>query len=146
MNITGKLACEIPMLDVMLMDQQHFPNPWTAVQWQENDMGQSKLFTWRAGQRLIGFALFGTAPFDDAAHLFKILIEPGSLGSKTSLPFWSAIISELKILGLKSIYLEVESSNLRAIRFYEKCGFLLLRKNKAYYSNGEDALIMSLTL
>jgi ribosomal protein S18 acetylase RimI-like enzyme len=146
MNTTGKLFVEIPGPDVFQMDHHYFPNPWSLEQWQNTDPSQSKLFTWREGQLLVGYALFGTAPYDDTAHLFKILVDPAKRGSQTSAPFWSAILSELRNLDFKSIYLEVESSNGRAIKFYEKCGFKLLRKNKAYYSNGEDAFIMSLTL
>jgi ribosomal protein S18 acetylase RimI-like enzyme len=56
------------------------------------------------------------------------------------------MIHQLQIKGFRSVYLEVEATNFRAKSFYEKVGFNLLRRNKGYYSSGEDALIMSLTL
>lgn len=38
--------------------------------------------------------------------------------------------------------LEVRRGNLQAIRVYEKLGFKEIRVRRAYYSNGEDALVM----
>lgn len=38
-------------------------------------------------------------------------------------------------------FLDVDTTNVSAIRFYEKMGFLLLDKRKAYYQNGSTALI-----
>ena len=39
---------------------------------------------------------------------------------------------------------EVRESNLNAINFYEKHGFVISHKKPAYYSNGEDAIYMIL--
>lgn len=146
MNTSGKLSIEHPSQDVIQMDLDFFPNPWTPQQWSEINPETSKLFTFRLDGDLLGWALFGTAPYDDAAHLYKILIHPSHLGDGTAQSFWSEILVELRKLDLLSVYLEVESTNHRAIRFYSKCGFSQLRRNKGYYSNGDDALIMSLTL
>lgn len=146
MNTTGKLVVGPPTDEVMALDQAEFPHPWTKQQWQELDQTSCKLFSWIENDKLLGFALFGTPPFDDVAHLFKILILKEKRGSGASSEFWSNIKKELRDQGFKSVYLEVESSNARAFHFYQKSGFSLLRTNKAYYSNGDDALIMLLTL
>lgn len=41
-------------------------------------------------------------------------------------------------------YLEVRSNNLKAIKLYEKFGFITNNIRKKYYSNNEDAVLMSL--
>lgn len=146
MNTIGKFLSEIPGSEVIQLDAKYFPHPWSPDQWRGLDPMQSRLFTWRELDQLIGYALFGVSPHDDTAHLFKILIIPEKRGTQSTDLFWSALLSELRKLTFRSVYLEVEASNGRAIKFYEKCGFQSLRTNKAYYSNGEDALIMSLTL
>jgi len=46
--------------------------------------------------------------------------------------------------GVKNIWLEVSSRNKKAIRFYEKRGFLLQDIRKGYYRDGSDALVMRL--
>lgn len=144
MNTIGKISEEIPNEEILSLDQQHFPQPWTDSQWRQ--LKNFKLFTWRHNGQLVGFALFGINPGDDVAHLFKLLILPSERGTNQMTLFWDGILEKLKILELSSVYLEVECENQRAIGFYKKNGFAVLRKNKAFYSSGQDAWIMSLTL
>jgi len=42
---------------------------------------------------------------------------------------------------INEIYLEVRVSNHKAIRFYENQGYKQIKIKKAYYSNGEDAVL-----
>ncbi len=146
MNISGKLTISLPTEEVIKFDISYFPTPWKSKDWWDLDMSRHRLFTWHESEKLVGFALFEVSPYDDSSHLYKILIQPCHQGQGHARAFWSSILEELKKLGRKSIYLEVNSGNLTALRFYEKCGFLILRKNKAFYSSGEDALTMTLTL
>ena len=144
MNITGKINEEMPSEEIIHLDLNYFPQPWTESQWKQ--LNHYKLFTWRENTELIGFALFGINPADDVAHLFKILILPSRRGTNHMTDFWNSIVQQLKNLELSSVYLEVECENQRAIGFYKKNGFATLRKNKAFYSSGKDAWVMSLTL
>ena len=147
MNTTGKLGAEpFTTPDIVKLDQAHFPHPWTTDQCSELKPDQNLLFTWRTQNSLIGYCLFGISPGDDVAHLYKILIDPTSQKLGNAVLFWSDIVHALKIKKLSRVYLEVEASNQRAILFYEKAGFKLLRRSKGYYSNGEDGLMMELTL
>jgi len=147
MNTTGKFEVHSKFPDeVISIDQVHFPQPWTTSQWKNLGPLQNHLFTWKKENELIGYGLFQYLSGDDTAHLLKILVLPESRGTGETQGFWNEITKYLRKQGLMNIYLEVEATNTRAISFYEKCGFKTLRKNKAYYSNGEDALIMSMTL
>jgi [ribosomal protein S18]-alanine N-acetyltransferase len=146
MNTTGKIFCELPSSEVINLDKAYFPRPWKDSQWDRLDSSLNKLFTWRVDHNLLGFALFGITPGDDTVHLLKILTDPIFRGSSVAMDFWKALIYELTLIGMRSVYLEVETTNLRAIKFYQKCGFTTLRLNKSYYSDGKDALIMILTL
>lgn len=150
MNTTGKLR-EVNLAEpgreqVILLDHQHFPNPWTEQQWQDLNPDQNLLLEWRPAEHCQGFALFGAVPGDNTVHLYKILLHPDYRGTGMAQDFWKAICLFLQSKGIISVYLEVEANNHRAVSFYEKVGFTLLRKNKGYYSNGQDALIMELTL
>jgi [ribosomal protein S18]-alanine N-acetyltransferase len=147
MNTTGKLAIEpLTTKDVLELDLAHFPTPWSAEQWHDLNPDQTILFTFRTQKALIGYSLFGLSPGDDVAHLFKILIDPSFQHQGNAVLFWSQIVLDLKLKKLSRVYLEVEASNRRAIHFYEKAGLRLIRLNKRYYSNGEDALMMELLL
>ena len=146
MNTTGSLTNEVVSPDVVKLDQIFFPTPWTNQQWDNLDLSTHTLFGWREREVLKGFSLLWTMEGDDVAHLLKILLLEDTRGTGASQLFWSAMIHQLQIKGFRSVYLEVEATNFRAKSFYEKVGFKLLRRNKSYYSSGEDALIMSLTL
>lgn len=147
MSITGKLIRQaLNDQQVHVLDQKYFPKPWTESQWKELRPDQHLLFTWVIGEAVMGYALFHYLEGDDTAHLYKILLIPNLRNSGEALAFWSVIVGELRLLKVKSVYLEVESSNESAKRFYQKCGFALLRRSKAYYSNGEDGLMMELML
>lgn len=47
-----------------------------------------------------------------------------------------------KMPGVKKITLEVRKSNQKAINFYKKNGFQEIFVRKAYYKNGEDAILL----
>lgn len=146
MNTTGKLSIEPVSEEVIHLDQTFFPTPWSRRQWEELNQSTHTIFCCRKEDALIGFALLWTMKGDDTAHLLKILLLNDSRGTGASLAFWSDMRNELKKMGFNSVYLEVEVNNLRAKTFYEKVGFQVLRRVKGYYSNGEDALTMSITL
>lgn len=144
MNTTGKFHLLGPKdLDQIIeWDETYFPMPWSAKQWREMNLEHHLLMSWEE----MGFALFGFMEGDDTAHLLKILIKPELRGKGPALNFWKEILNFLTSKKVKNIYLEVEASNERAIGFYQKLGFLTLRRVKGYYSNGSDALMMNLTL
>jgi len=64
--------------------------------------------------------------------------------------FGSALVNEsikgVKIRQCSELYLEVRCSNNDAVRLYEKLGFSITQKLKAYYRDGEDAYVMAIDL
>jgi ribosomal-protein-alanine N-acetyltransferase len=48
--------------------------------------------------------------------------------------------------GVHIVSLEVRASNLPAIRFYQRLGFIMTGRIPNYYSNGEDGYTLSLHL
>jgi [ribosomal protein S18]-alanine N-acetyltransferase len=131
---------------VLDLDLHEFPMPWSTLDWTSLNWAHHQLFGIKNQSELIGFALFNQVPGDDSVHLLKICLKIAARGGPVSQVFWASIIEEFKHRGIKSIYLEVESQNLRALGFYRKSGFTLLRIIKGYYSNGDDAHTMQLTL
>lgn len=150
MNSTGKLfridSHEVIIEKVKEIDQKHFPNPWSSSEWTTLNWDHHHLYTFTLGDEILGFALFSIVRGDDVAHLLKICLCPPYRGTEVSNGFWVSLLNELKQLGMNSVFLEVESTNLRAIKFYKKNNFEQLRLIKGFYSNGGDALTMSLTL
>jgi ribosomal-protein-alanine N-acetyltransferase len=147
MNTTGNLKMESQASsEIQKLDQAFFPHPWTSEQWLAFNPEHIRLMGWYAESKLIGFCLFSIVAGDNVAHLLKILVAPTLRSQGVATQFWSAIVKTLKFENVERVYLEVEAGNLAALAFYHKHGFKLLRRNKAYYSNGEDALVMELML
>jgi len=44
------------------------------------------------------------------------------------------------------VHLEVRPTNATAISLYNRCGFITTGRRKAYYENGEDAILMKYEL
>ena len=64
--------------------------------------------------------------------------------------FGSVLVDEA-VKGVKTIqgselYLEVRCSNNDAVKLYEKLGFSIIQRLKAYYRDGEDAYVMAIDL
>lgn len=150
MNITGNFRSSWPRPDEIVllhkMDELYFPRPWSLEQWQELNKSNHHLFLWIDGDKTIGFSLLGQVPGDETAHLLKICLEPSARGKDEAEGFWKEIAGELKSRNVTKIFLEVEESNINAQFFYKKVGFQLLRTVRAYYSDGENGLMMLLTL
>jgi len=93
-----------------------------------------------------GFSNFKKLGFVKKGHVVSIavMIEPRSKG------FGSALVNEsitgVKIRQCSELYLEVRCSNNDAVRLYEKLGFSITQKLKAYYRDGEDAYVMAIDL
>jgi ribosomal-protein-alanine N-acetyltransferase len=149
MNTTGNLIRSTPVhLDfqnILTLDREQFPRPWSDNDWLELNWDHHLLFGWKLESSTIGFILFSMIPGDDSLHLLKICVHAKFRGQGIASVFWDACLKDLQTHGAKSIYLEVEAHNLQAIAFYKKVGFGTLRTNKGYYSDGTDAVIMQMT-
>lgn len=119
-------------------------------------------------------AVFPHAPWNVAAFL-SLLGQPGMLGLlheaggfllvravldeaeiitlgavETRQGIASALLREalrrLRAAGVHTLYLEVAAGNAPARALYDRFGFALTGRRKAYYENGDDALTMRLEL
>ncbi|MBA2403182.1 MAG: ribosomal protein S18-alanine N-acetyltransferase [Bdellovibrionales bacterium] len=150
MNITGKLARLNPghkdFAEILELDRQDFPRPWSTQDWKELNWDHHLLFAWLIENRPVGFALFSLVAGDDTAHLLKICIMPEQRGQGSAQALWNNCQQNLKSSGAGKVFLEVEVDNLPAVSFYKKLGFETLRLIKGYYSDGTDAMTMQITI
>jgi ribosomal-protein-alanine N-acetyltransferase len=149
MNITGKLnqlsPTHLDFHQILDLDRDQFPRPWSAKDWIDLNWDHHLLYGWCLDDQTVGFALFSLVTGDDVAHLLKICLWSDLRGLGISQQIWDACLLKIRERDAKSIYLEVESHNHRAIGFYKKLNFEPLRIVKGYYSDGSDAIIMQMT-
>jgi ribosomal-protein-alanine N-acetyltransferase len=119
------------------MDNDLFDRPWSEKSWSNILTNENySTFILLDHESLIGFSVFFLPNKESQAHLLKIFI----LKSYRSKGYSKLLL--FPELALSSIYLEVDTKNLAARKFYQKHGFFLLEITRNYYSDGSDAAKM----
>lgn len=79
----------------------------------------------------------------DEGHITNIAVDPSWRRQKIAAELMRKIFETAAEYGLRGLTLEVRAGNQPAISLYQKFGFKVEGRRKAYYSdNHEDALIM----
>jgi len=77
----------------------------------------------------------------DSADIVNVCVEKSFRKQSIGTVILFTLIEHLKNKGVEHVYLEVRRSNSPAIGLYEKLGFKKAGERKAYYEDGEDALV-----
>ena len=79
---------------------------------------------------------------EDEAEVLNLCIDPAKrrIGNATALLL--AVLTQLPRLGARVLFLEVRESNLPAISFYEKHGFVRHGYRPGYYQNPTEAAVL----
>jgi len=91
-----------------------------------------------------GFSNFKKLGFVKKGHVVSVAV----IDEHRRKGYGSVLVDEA-VKGVKTIqgselYLEVRCSNNDAVRLYEKLGFSITQRLKAYYRDGEDAYVMAI--
>ena len=93
-----------------------------------------------------GFSNFRKLGFVKKGHVVSVAV----IDERRRKGFGSVLVNEaikgVKIRQCSELYLEVRCSNNDAVRLYEKLGFSITQRLKAYYRDGEDAYVMAVDL
>ena len=93
-----------------------------------------------------GFSNFKKLGFVKKGHIVSIAV----IDEHRRKGFGSVLVDEaikgVKTVQCSELYLEVRCSNNDAVRLYEKLGFSIIQRLKAYYRDGEDAYVMAVDL
>lgn len=138
---------EITDLDrVVALEQSIFPQPWSAntVASELVDNHFSHCSIIECAANVIGFAIYWRVAGE--GHLIRIAIEPAFRGKGLGQRFVAWLLEDMKKNKIENIYLEVRQSNRPAVRMYEHAGFEHVGIRRRYYEDGEDAVLMSLSL
>ena len=95
----------------------------------------------KENNQIVGFA--GIMTCLDEATLNNIVVKKSCRGRGIGGELLDTIIELCADLNMKSLTLEVDSSNTPAINLYKKFGFQNLGIRKKYYNHTSDAIIMT---
>ena len=95
----------------------------------------------KENNQIVGFA--GIMTCLDEATLNNIVVKKSCRGRGIGGELLDSIIELCGDLNMKTLTLEVDSSNTPAINLYQKFGFKNLGIRKKYYNHTSDAIIMT---
>jgi ribosomal-protein-alanine N-acetyltransferase len=78
----------------------------------------------------------------DQAEVLNLAVSPECRRAGHATALLLEALSEFRRFNLSSVFLEVRESNLPAIRFYERCGFVNSGVRPGYYRNPNEAAIL----
>jgi ribosomal-protein-alanine N-acetyltransferase len=91
----------------------------------------------------VGLSNFGLGGLIRKGHVVSIAVLPQSRRKGVAQALITAAIDGMRHYKVKQIYLEVRVTNAAGIALYKKLGFEISRTAHGYYSDGEDAYVMS---
>ena len=124
---------------VLQIEKILFKNPMTLTEL-SNFSKQDSFIIWKIDiGKIIGYVSF--FKIKDEAEIIKIGIDKFYQRKN----YGSQVISEMKRIGIKKIFLEVSIENVEAINFYLKNGFYKTGIRKEYYKQKDGSRIDALT-
>ena len=122
-------------IKVLQIEKILFINPMTLEEL-TNFSKQDSFRIWKIDiGKIIGYVSF--FEIEDEAEIIKIGIEK----SYQRKNYGSYVISEMKRMGIKKIFLEVSVENIKAINFYLKNGFYKTGIRKEYYKQKDNTRV-----
>ena len=121
------------------------PSPWKYETFLSSfEVGHKGLIC-KHNSEIIGFIIF--SPINPEAHILSISVIKKIQSKGVGSLLLRSMLDQCKAMNYKKIFLEVRTSNLQAINFYQKFGFIKDAIRDNYYTdNSEDALLMSLSI
>ncbi len=78
----------------------------------------------------------------DEGQILNLAVHPTCRGRGIGGMLLAAALGQLRQRGAAIVHLEVRPTNTAAISLYTRHGFVTSGRRKAYYENGEDAILM----
>ncbi|MEX3955564.1 ribosomal-protein-alanine N-acetyltransferase [Trinickia symbiotica] len=134
--------------EVAVVEREAYEFPWTRGNFEDSlRNGYFGVCMRHVTGMLIGYCVL--MPVVDEMHLLNLCVAPRAQRTGAGLALLREAVHIARGKGLAGILLEVRPSNLRAVRLYERFGFVTIGRRKNYYParhrGREDALVMRFT-
>ncbi len=135
-------AVSIPDLDAVLrIEQECYPAPWSSQQFaQELENPVSSLLVCEIEKKIVGYVCYWL--IDAEMQILNLATAPQLRRKGIAAQLMEQAFNRCLPGKLSSVWLEVRAANQAAITLYQRYGFKQGGIRKAYYRDGEDALIM----
>jgi len=141
-EITIRPMTDADLDQVMTVEAASFPAPWSRDHF-SNEIVSPHAFPLVAlleDGSAAGY-ICPTLVFDEG-EILNVAVRSDLRGRGVGRLLLETAVSRLSAMGAVRVYLEVRPSNRVASSLYKSFGFVARGRRKAYYENGEDAILM----
>lgn len=141
-EITIRPMTEADLDEVLALENASFPSPWSRDHFRSeivSPLAFPKVAVCRDGA-MAGYIC--PVLVLDEGEILNVAVRPGLRGRGIGRLLVETVLDEFRQRGAAFVSLEVRPSNTVAVALYESCGFIRRGLRKAYYENGEDAILM----
>jgi len=133
---------EADLEEVLAIETVSFPSPWSR----QHFIGElSSPLSFPLVARTAAGAIAGyicCMLVLDEGSILNVAVSPVFRGRGIGRLLAEAALDDLRTRGAAFVALEVRPTNRPALSLYESLGFVVTGRRKAYYENGEDAVLM----
>lgn len=141
--ITPMLPADIA--EVIALEQAAYGSHWSARNY-EHELGYNHLAHYYVMRPALEPTIIGHGGFwlmADEIHIITVAVRPAWRGRGLGEWLLLHLLEQGRQLGAVVATLEVRAANIVAINLYAKFGFREVGRRSRYYSNHEDALILT---
>ncbi len=125
---------------VLEIEKLSFKDPWSRFAFESELLNKDSIFLKAlTDNNIAGYII--VRKLLDEFHIMNIAVSPEYRKKGIAQALLDQATKNLS--SGKLLLLEVRKSNIAAISLYQKNGFCTLHTRKAYYSDGEDAVVMT---
>ncbi len=130
--------------EVYKIEEESFNNPWIKPQFLRYSSGfnESMSYIYSQGSIITGYLMAETIL--DEVHIHNIVVKRAFRNNSIAKKLIHHLIDKSKICNKNKVCLEVNCSNILALKLYESFGFIEVGKRKKYYQDRKDAILMDL--
>ena len=134
-------AQTIHLKQIVEIEHSSFRKPWSENDFKKDITKSASInFVYLHEFNVIGY-IFGLHVIDEY-HLLNIAVKKIYRKNRIAIKLFKYLEQYLKNIKVKTVLLEVSTSNLPALNLYKKVGFIRNGQRKNYYANGDDAILM----
>ena len=135
------------LLQIMIFDQSYLTQAWSELSWRSvlpSSPTPYYLEIIQEDNKVCGLILFSLSPYENLAHLLKIIIHPHYRQQGLAISLLQAAEDYFLIPPqvYTTIFLEVAELNKSAINLYQKWGFGPIHLAKHFYGPHQHAIKM----
>lgn len=142
-GMTVRKATSLDARNIAAAERAYIDCPWTESQIEDEIDGDAVFLVAESCGEFCGYV--SGRVVDDECEISNIAVMEAYRRCGVGKALLTALIGELAVRGVNSVFLLVRDGNTPAMALYQNCGFILVGRRPNYYK-GKDALIMRLNL